>query len=99
MAKPPREMIEIENVLHPGKTYRVEAGKFAQARAALLKALPPASPGLTQTEMTKAMRAALPVEEFPGTTSSWWMKSAQLDLEAKGQIVREAGKPLRWRKA
>ena len=90
------EKIEIENVLQPGKTYRVDAGKFAAARAALLAILPKTSPGLTQKEMGAAMRAALPLDQFPGSTSGWWMKSAQLDLEAKGLIIREPTKPLRW---
>ena len=90
------EKIEIENVLQPGKTYRVDAEKFTAARAALLSVLPRASPGLTQKEMGAAMRAALPFDQFPGSTSGWWMKSAQLDLEAKGLIIREATKPLRW---
>jgi hypothetical protein len=95
----PREMIEIENVNHPGKATRVDAAKYKIARAALLKFLPKKAPGMTQAEMFKAMRAALSVEDFPGTTSSWWMKSVQLDLEAKGLVIRDAGKPLRWRRA
>jgi hypothetical protein len=93
------DKIEIENVLQPGKTYRVDTAKYKAARAALLKLLPKKSPGLTQSEMAAAMRKALPLDQFPGTTTSWWMKSAQLDLEAKGLVVREQTKPLRWRKA
>jgi hypothetical protein len=93
------EKVEIENVLRPGKTYRVDAAKYNEARAAMLKVLPKSGAGLTQAEMTAAMRKALPKARFPGTTSSWWMKSAQLDLEAKGLVVRDGGKPLRWRRA
>jgi hypothetical protein len=93
------DKIEIQNVLQPGKTYRVDAVKFASARAALLGIVPGAAPGLTQKEMATAMRAALPLDQFPGSTSSWWMKSVQLDLEAKGLLVREASKPLRWHRA
>ncbi len=94
-----RAMIEIENVLHPGKRYRVDAEKYAAARAALLALLPSAHPGLTQAEMASALRAALPVAQFPGTTTTWWLKTVQLDLEAKRLVVRDRGKPLRWRKA
>lgn len=94
----PRKMIEVENVNHPGTTNRVDAAKYAAARTALLTLLPTKPPGMTQTEMMHAMRAALPLSDFPGTTSSWWMKTVQLDLEAKGLVVRDAGKPLRWRK-
>ncbi|MGE0596934.1 MAG: hypothetical protein AB7P07_11230 [Hyphomonadaceae bacterium] len=93
-----RAMIEVENVNHPGKTSRVDAQKYAIARAAMLNFLPKHGPGLTQSEMTAAMRAALPRADFPGTTSSWWMKSVQLDLEAKRLVVRDGGKPLRWRR-
>lgn len=91
-----RETIYVLNVLAPGKRYRREAKKYWLARKALLKLLPTAAPGLTQTEMSVKMRAMLPPAEFPGTTSSWWMKTAQLDLEARGMVARDDGKPLRW---
>jgi hypothetical protein len=92
-------MIEVENVNHPGKLNRVDAGKYRAARAAMLKLLPKEPPGMTQAEMFVAMREALPLDKFPGTTSSWWMKTVQLDLEAKGLVLRDQGKPLRWRRA
>lgn len=97
-AKTAREMVVVENVNHPGKTERVDAGKYKLARAAMLKLLPKAAPGMTQHEMMLAMREALPLDVFPGTTTSWWMKTVQLDLEAKGLVLRDPGKPLRWRK-
>ncbi|MGE0046282.1 MAG: hypothetical protein AB7J28_11575 [Hyphomonadaceae bacterium] len=97
--KEARAMIAVENVNHPGYTSNVDAEKYKLARAAMLKFLPKKDPGLTQREMMDAMRAALPRDVFPGTTSSWWMKSVQLDLEAKGFVVRDGGKPLRWRRA
>jgi hypothetical protein len=28
--------------------------------------------------------------------AGWWAKAVQLDLEAKGIVVREVTKPLRW---
>jgi hypothetical protein len=88
---------EIFNVLQPGKTYKVNVEKYEAARKAFLKFMPAKGPGLTQTEMSAAMRRALPVSEFPGTTSSWWMKSVQLDAEARGDVVRDKGEPLRWK--
>lgn len=94
-----REMTLVENVNHPGKTERVDAAKYAAARTAMLKVLPRKSPGMTQHEMMTAMRDALSLETFPGTTTTWWTKTVQLDLEAKGLVVREATKPLRWRRA
>jgi hypothetical protein len=94
-----REMVVVENVNHPGRTARVDAAKYKAARAAMLKVLPQRAPGLTQQEMMSAMRKALSTLQFPGTTSSWWTKTVQLDLEAKGLVVRDGGKPLRWRRA
>lgn len=92
------EKIEVENVNHPGKTYRVDAANYAVAREAMLGFLPADGPGLTQAEMLAAMKAAL-AKTRPGMKAGWWMKSVQLDLEAKGLMVRDGGKPLRWRKA
>jgi hypothetical protein len=93
------DKIDVENVNHPGKRNRVDAAKYRATRAAMLKLLPKKAPGLTQAEMMTAMRKALPTSAFPGATSSWWMKTVQLDLEAKGLVVRDNGKPLRWRRA
>ena len=94
-----REMVVVENVNHPGCTSRVDAAKYKAARAAMLKVLPRKTPGLTQREMMLDMRRALSTSQFPGTTTSWWAKTVQLDLEAKGLVVRDEGKPLRWRRA
>jgi hypothetical protein len=96
--KAANEKVVVENVNHPGKTERVDAKKYALARAAMLKVLPKKAPGMTQHEMMTAMRDALSLAVFPGMTTSWWAKTVQLDLEAKGLVVRDAGKPLRWRK-
>lgn len=93
------DKIIVENINHPGKKSRVDATKYKAARAAMLKLLPKRAPGMTQHEMMVAIREALPESTFPGTTTSWWMKTVQLDLEAKGLVVREATKPLRWRRA
>lgn len=98
-AKVVREIYEAENVNHPGATHRVDAEKYAAAREAILKILPKRAPGLNQSELSAAMRKALSRTQFPGTTSSWWMKTVQLDLEAKGLVIRDHTKPLTWRKA
>lgn len=91
--------VQIKSVLHPGKTYTRDADKMEKANAALLKILPTDMPGLTQSAMMKALREELSVADFPGTTHSWWGKSAQLHLEAEGQVIRDQTKPLTWRKA
>lgn len=93
-----REMIVVENVNHPGQTARVDAIKYKATKSAMLKVLPSKAPGVTQLEMMAAMRKALPTAQFPGTTTSWWAKTVQLDLEAKGLVLRDSGKPLRWRR-
>jgi hypothetical protein len=87
--------VEVQNVLQPGKTYRVDAAKYAAARAALL-AVMPAAPGETPAALQKAMLAHLPEALFPGgATLGWWMKCVQLDLEAKGIIARGPKAPVR----
>ena len=93
-----RDTIEVENVNHPGKVYRLDAAKCAIARDAILGFLPSCAPGMTQAEMLAAMKAAL-AEDHPDMKAGWWMKGVQLDLEAKGLVRRDGGKPLRWRKA
>ncbi|WP_127106086.1 DUF6958 family protein [Pararhodobacter zhoushanensis] len=91
------ETIEIENVTQPGKLYRVNRAKYDAARAALLAVLPAEAPGLTARDAQAAMKAHLPEDLFPGGEKvGWWMKAAQLDLEAKRIIARSTGSPLRF---
>ncbi|MDF1522061.1 MAG: hypothetical protein P1P87_04490 [Trueperaceae bacterium] len=94
------EKVEVENVNVPGSTTRVDATMYRAARLALLQALPDAPPGLTQAEMIDATKRHLPEDLFPGgAKAGWWVKCVQLDLEAKGLVVRDrAAKPLRWRR-
>jgi hypothetical protein len=50
--------------------------------------------------MVDAVRPKLPDALFPGgKTAGWWAKTVQLDLEAKGVVLRHQGKPLRWTRA
>lgn len=76
---------------------RVDAAKYEAMKAALLNVLPQDAPGLNQAEMMAAVLPYLPDDLYPeGKTAGWWVKTVQLDLEAKGRVVREDGKPLRW---
>src|ERR1700741_2121446 len=85
----------VENVNHPGRSRAVDAANYHTMRQTLLKVLPARSPGLTLTEAFCAVLAQLPVRLFPGgAKAGWWMKTVQLDLEAKGIITREKTKPL-----
>lgn len=89
--------VTIENVNHPGHTSTADDGMYYAMRAALLKVLPTAAPGLTQAQMRDAVVPHLPDDLFPGgAKAGWWSKTVQLDLEAKGVIARESSKPLRW---
>ena len=91
------EMIEVKNVNTSGKTSRVNAAKYADMHQAMQAALPKQAPGLTQSEMIEAVKPHLSDALFPqGKTSGWWVKTVQLDQEAKGAITRVATKPLRW---
>ena len=91
------EKIIVENVNHPGTTSRVNAAKYRAMKAAMLEVLPGGEPGLTQDELREAVIPNLPDDLFPeGATAGWWAKTVQLDLEAKGTVVREETKPLRW---
>ena len=95
-----RPKVAVENVNVPGYSHSVDAAKYTAMKAALLKVVPRKLPGLTQMEMFRAVMSHLPMEEFPGgATAGWWAKTVQLDLEAKGVILRDAtSKPLRWRR-
>lgn len=88
--------IRIENVLQPGKTYSADPAKYEAMKKAVLTVLPKKSPGLTVAEVQNRVLTHLPEDLFPGgAKSGWWMKAVQLDLEAKGIILRESTSPLR----
>ena len=91
------EMIEVENINTPGKTSRVNAEKYRAMREAYLATLTEDPPGHTQAELMSLVKQSLPDELFPGgKTSGWWLKTVQLDLEAKGLVTRSETRPLRW---
>ncbi|MEJ6403954.1 DUF6958 family protein [Yoonia sp. 2307UL14-13] len=91
------EKIEVENVNVPGQISRVDKAKYEAMKAAMLATLPKAAPGMTAKESKEAAKPHLPDDLFPGgATSGWWQKTVQLDLEAKGVVVREDTKPLRF---
>jgi hypothetical protein len=93
------DKIEIQNVVSPGHVTRVDKKKYTAMRDALVKVLPRKSPGLTVAEAKAALLPFLPNDLFPnGEKAGWWLKAVQLDLEAKGVILREQTKPLRLRR-
>lgn len=91
--------IAVENINHPHKTRAVDARKYHAMRRAILYALPAQAPGLTLTELAAAVVPQLPEALFPcGLHAGWWLKTVQLDLEAKRVIVRDRSTPLRLRR-
>ena len=91
------EKIAVENVNTPGRTTNVDKDKYTAMKDAMLATLPKSSPGMTASESKEAAKAHLPEDLFPGgATSGWWQKCVQLDLEAKGVVIRENTKPLRF---
>ncbi|WP_299919674.1 hypothetical protein [uncultured Roseobacter sp.] len=90
------DKIEIESITSPGRTERVNRAKYTAMREALLPVLPTAAPGMTVADAKTALLKSLSQEFFPGgEKAGWWLKAVQLDLEAKGVIVRGGTKPLR----
>jgi hypothetical protein len=99
MTKSTAERIGIENVMSPGRVVRVDAAKYTAMKTAMLAVLPTKSPGLTVADIKQRLLPRLPEDLFPGgDKAGWWLKAVQLDLEAKGLIVREETKPLRLRR-
>ncbi len=90
------EKIEIENVNTPGRVERVDRAKYMAMREALLKGLTAEAPGMSVAEAKAALLPHLSEDLFPGgAKAGWWLKAVQLDLEAKGVIVRGSPKPVR----
>ncbi|WP_147126622.1 DUF6958 family protein [Shimia ponticola] len=93
------DKVVVENVNVPGHTERVDAAKYRAMREAYLATLTTDDPGMTAAEAKEALLPVLDQELFPGgAKSGWWMKTVQLDLEAKGLVQRAPTKPLRFRK-
>lgn len=92
----PDDKIEIENINTPGRTVRVNRAKFEAILKAMLAVLPDQPPGLTVAQTKEKLLPLLPQDLFPdGAKVGWWLKSVQLDQEAKGTVQRTNTKPLR----
>jgi hypothetical protein len=92
--------VQVQNVIRPGSARSVDARMYAAMKAAYLKVVPKREPGLTLAEIMQRLPAHLPEDLFPGgAKAGWWAKTVQLDLEAKGLVVRAKTKPLRLHRA
>lgn len=90
------DKITLGNFTSPGYTHRVDRAKYTAMREALLAVLPAEPPGMTVAEAKAALLPILSGELFPGgEKAGWWLKAAQLDLEAKGVIQRGPKAPVR----
>jgi len=90
--------VTVENINVPGYTSQVDAAKYEAMRRAILAVTPAEAPGLTAKERLDQVASILPQNLWPGgEKAGWWQKTVQLDLEARGLLVRVTGaKPLRW---
>lgn len=94
-----RNKIDVKNLNHPGQIKSVDAAMYVAMRKAYLEVVPKDAPGLTLDAIRERLPAALPQELFPGgAKANWWAKTVQLDLEARGVIVRDKSSPMRLRK-
>jgi hypothetical protein len=90
------DKITVQNVGQPGKTYRADAAKYAEMRAAVLTVTPTEAPGIAVPDLIEAVKCHLSPTLFPdGETAGWWVKCVQLDLEAKGLLKRALKSPVR----
>lgn len=95
-----KRTILVENAVSPGRFTPVNADKYEAMRKAYMAVMPSDEPGATPAELKASLLPNLPEDLFPGgDTAGWWAKCVQLDLEAKGEIVRSTKPPVRLRKA
>jgi hypothetical protein len=85
------DQIEIQNVNVPGRVSLVDARMYVAMRTAFLDIVPVGIPGLTVAQIQELIRSRFPRE----ANVSWWARTVQLDLEAKGIIARERCSPIR----
>jgi len=95
-----REKVAVRNINHPGRTTLLDKAAYEDMKKAMLKVIPRRSPGLTPDDIHREVLPLLSRETFPGgARAGWWAKCVQLDLEARGLIVRAPTRPLRLTRA
>jgi hypothetical protein len=91
--------ITVKNVIRPGSERSVDGAMYGAMKRAILAALPRADPGLTLAELHEAIAPHLSVKLYPGgARAGWWLKTVQLDLEARKVISRSKTSPIRLRR-
>jgi hypothetical protein len=74
----------------PGKSGAlVDPDKYERIKAAILQILPAAPDGMTWVELVERIAPILPESIFRHMgTIRWYAKAVQLDMEARGEIIR-----------
>ena len=91
------DMIEVFNINKPGHSSFVRKDKYEEVKRVLKGMMPNGSPGLTQDEMARLVVDNVSGKVFEDRSKAgWWMKTVQLDLEARTVMIREKTTPLRW---
>jgi len=89
--------IEVFNINIPGRSSYVQRDKYEEVKRVLKSYMPKESPGLTQDELSSLVIEHVSEAVFDDRRKAgWWMKTVQLDLEARQVVVREKTKPVRW---
>jgi len=91
------DKIVVENINVPGSNNNVNKVKYLAMRKVLLSVVLKNNIGITQKQMLDLIQPYLPQDLWPSDAKSgWWMKTVQLDLEAKNIIRGNPTKPLTW---
>jgi hypothetical protein len=99
MATNDSQKVTLQNPNHPGYAKQVDAPMYEAMKQAFLKVLPKTEPGLAFDALAEAVLPHLPEELYPGgAKAGWYTKAVQMDLEARGVIVRAKTRPLRLHK-
>jgi hypothetical protein len=93
------ERVQAQNVNHPGYTEPLNRTKYELIREVMLECLPTADErdGMLFNDLEAEVKVLLadrdlPAEMFPKAGSvRWYLKTVQLDLEARGEIERVPG--------
>jgi hypothetical protein len=89
--------IEVFNINIPGRSSYVQRDKYEEVKRVLKAYMPKRSPGLTQDELSSLVIEHVSEAVFDDRQKAgWWMKTVELDLEARQVVVREKTKPVRW---
>ena len=95
----PRVSVKVRAINAPKHAREVDAAKYAPMKRVVLRVFRESDEGLTQRRMFAAIKARIDRSKYrTDGVMRWWAKSVQLDLEARGELVRERGRrPFVWR--